>query len=294
MLALVAVALVALVYYVFIRSYEYEVKFKATTTPGDIIETIRIWNRSMDNSKITAIDSFSTLNQTIQWNKRTYTYKWNFAVVNDSVTKVNAQISEPDHMWLNKLLVPFTDQPIEKDAGEIGNLFYKVLMEHLKITRVEVKGLAQLDSSFCVCSELKTDQVGKANGMMKDFILLTSFLEKFNLKSKGAPVVRVQEWSHSKGSLEFDFCFPIEKSDSLPIVDLLTYKSFGRQLAVKAEFRGNYITSDRAWYALIDYADKNGYKISGLPIEYFYDNPNLGMNEKNWKAEVFLPIEDNQ
>lgn len=292
LLTFVAVVAVGLVYYLFIRSYEFEVSFKATTTPGDVIETIRLWNRSLPDAEIAEVDSFARLDQTIRWQNRTYTYGWRFEVVDDSITRVNIRISEPGQQLMNKMLVPFTQRPIEKDADEIARQFYDILKMHLDITRVEVKGLAQLDSAFCVCTGLETKQIDKANGMMKDFVLLTSVIEKFNLKSKGAPTVRVREWSHNQGKLKFDFCFPISKTDSLPSVDSLFYKSFGKQLTLKAEFRGNYITSDRAWYSLIHYADKNGYKISGLPIEYFHDNPNMGLNERNWKAEVFLPIEE--
>jgi hypothetical protein len=41
---------------------------------------------------------------------------------------------------------------------------------------------------------------------------------------------------------------------------------------------------------LIRFAQEKGYKINGLPIEYFYNNPNLGLAEEDWKAEIFLPI----
>ena len=293
-MALVAVVVVGVVYYLFVRPFEYEVNFRATTTPGDVIETIRLWNRSMPGAQITEVDSFSRLNQTIVWKGKEYSYDWNFDFVNDSITKINIRISEPEHALSNKLLVPFTSQPIEKDAGEIATTFYEVLKTHLDITRVEVKGLAQLEPAFCVCTALKTEQTDKANGMMKDFDLLTAVIEEFKLKSGGSPSVRVREWSHNKGKLKFDFCFPILKTDSLPAIDSIFYKGFEKQLTLKAEFRGNYITSDRAWYSLVHYAEKNGYEINGLPIEYFLDNPNLGMNEKNWKAEIYLPIKDKQ
>jgi hypothetical protein len=292
LLAVGAVLVVVILYYVFVRSFEFEVNFKAKTTPGDVIETIRLWNRSLGDAKITEVDSFRRLNQEIVWKDRSYVYSWNFDMVNDSVTNVNIQVSEPDRKVMNKLLVPFTTQPIEEGAAEIATTFYDVLKTHLEITRVEVKGLAQLDSTFCVCTALETDQISKANGMMKDFDLLTTVIERFKLKSAGPPAVRVREWSHNAGSLKFDFCFPITRADSLPAIDSIFFKGFGRQLTIKAEFRGNYITSDRAWYSLIHYASKNGYKINGLPIEYFHDNPNVGMNERNWKAEVYLPIEN--
>lgn len=286
------IVLVAFIYYLFIRPHEFEVNLKANTLPGDLIETIRIWNRSLNGAKIIEVDSFSSVKQSIVRENREYIYNWHFTIINDSVTKVNAKITEPGRRFLNRLLIPFTEQPLEKDAGAIGNEFYNVINEHLKITKVKLQGEVELESSFCACKSVETTQVEKANGMMKDYTLLTSFIDNFKLKINGPPSVQVREWSHSLNKLKFDFCFPIDSTDSLPKVREITYKTFEKQSALKAEYRGNYITSDRAWYALIQYAEKNGYKTTGMPIEYFYDNPNLGMNELNWKADIYLPILD--
>jgi effector-binding domain-containing protein len=284
--------MIATVYYLFIRSFEFEVTFKTKTTPGDIIESIRIWDRSLKTSNEVVVDSFSSLSQTIVWKNRNYEYNWHFSSYNDSTTKVNVKISEPGRSFVNKILIPFSEQPIEIDANEIVRTFYDVLKEHLNITRVRVIGEAEIDSAFCVCSSLKAIQIEKANGMMNDFPLLTTFITNLKLKPNGLPMVRITEWNHSKGLIKFDFCFPIVRQDSLPALDSISYKSFKREKVLKAEFNGNYITSDRAWYALIQFAERNGYEVSGLPIEYFHDNPNLGNNELRWKADVFLPIRE--
>ncbi|MBT1706155.1 GyrI-like domain-containing protein, partial [Chryseosolibacter indicus] len=122
--------------------------------------------------------------------------------------------------------------------------------------------------------------------------LLTSFVEHFNFKPNGVPIVKIKEWRHNSGTLEFDFCFPIVRTDSLPQVEFITYKTFKKQRVLKAEYFGNYFTSDRAWYELIQYANKNGYKVDHSPIEYFYTNPTTGINESDWKAEIFLPIQN--
>jgi effector-binding domain-containing protein len=104
------------------------------------------------------------------------------------------------------------------------------------------------------------------------------------------PSVRVRKWKHNSGYLNFYFCFPIEKQQFLPASDSVIYADFKSEKALKAIYYGNYITSDRAWYELTNYAGQNGYEITGGPIEYFYNNPTLGGDESLWKAEVFLPI----
>jgi effector-binding domain-containing protein len=289
---LFTIGLIALGYYLLIRPFEFGVNFKANTLPGDVIGTIRIWNRSLNKAEITAVDSLKSLAQTIVWKEQTYNYTWHFNPLNDSVTDVNVEISQPGGGIRNKLLIPFTNLPIEEDADEIVRQFYKVLKTHLEITKVKIQGEVVMDSAFCACSSLETKQIEKANGMMKDFPIVTSFVTQSKLKANGPPMVRVIAWDHGHGLLRFDFCFPIVANDTLPVVKEIAYKKFGRQKALKAVYHGNYITSDRAWYVLMNYATKNGYEVTGMPVEYFYNNPNTGMNEKEWKAEIFLPIKD--
>jgi hypothetical protein len=287
----VAVCLV-LSWYLFVRDFEFEVNFKAKTSAGDIIQSLRIWNKTQHESRIIKVDSLERLVQEVQWKGRSYVYTWNFETLNDSTTEVNVLVSEPGKEKINKLLIPVTKQPIEEDAAEMVQTFYEVLQEHLRITRVEIVGEAETSPSFCVCRSLSTLQTEKAYGMMKDYDILTSFVSSFNLKASGPPSVRVNKWSHTSNELNFDFCFSIIKPEVLPQVSQsITFKEFKSEKALKATFYGNYITSDRAWYELIKLAQKGGYKITGLPIEYFHDNPSLGLNEKEWRAEVYLPVE---
>jgi hypothetical protein len=290
LLLLAGFGLVVLVYYLFFRPYEFQVNFRKKTVPGDVIGTLRIWNRSLQNSRILEVDSFQRLRQRISIAERTYDYTWDFDQVNDSLVKVSVGISEPGREILNKLLVPFSEQQIETDARKVVGQFHEIITDHLKITRVKIIGEASIDSTFCVCRSLETAQIEKANGMMKDFMALTSFIDQFGLKPAGPPLVKVNEWDHNAGALKFEFCFPIETRGTLPVTQLFTFKYLVPQRALKAEYNGNYITSDRAWYELLQYAKRNGYQVNGLPVEYFHNNPNLGIMESEWKADVYLPI----
>lgn len=288
--SLTAILVFGLGYYFLIKPSEYKATFVAKTLPGDVIETIRIWNKSRDNATITAVDSFNSLSQRIGYEGREYVYEWRFHL-SDSVTKVSIDISEPGNIFWNKLLIPFVTQPVERDADVIVREFYDVLKSHLQITRVNVIGVVNVEEKFCICSTAQTHQTDKANGMMRDFLPLSTFVDDMGLTADGPPIVKIRLWSHSKGSLEFDFCFPIKERSELPQSKTFTYKSFPAHKALKAEYFGNYITSDRAWYELIRFAGTNNYQITGLPSEVFHNNPNLGMNETEWKADVLLPVE---
>jgi len=277
-------------WYLFVRSFEFEVNFKAKTLPGDIIQSIRLWNRSLDHAEIIQVDSINHLEQKILFNGRTYIYDWYFKSINDSTTKVHIEIAEPYNSLSNKLLVPFTHQAIEQDAAHLSNIFYEILKEHLAITDVTIDAEIELPSTFCLCKTIETRQIDKAKGMMTEYGLLTSLIDDFDITTIGPPQVRVLNWSHSLGTLRYNFCFPIVKKEPLPDVEGVFYDEFKEVNVLKATYHGNYITSDRAWYSLLSHAAMRGYEVAGLPIEYFHNNPNTGINEKEWKAEVFLPV----
>jgi effector-binding domain-containing protein len=289
---IVGAILLGLSYYLFVRPYEFEVNFTARTSPGDLVSTIRLWNRALKNSEIVEVDSFSAVRQTLVGKNGTYRYDWRFVAVNDSTTRVSIQVSEPGHELMNKILVPVSEPPVEKDAREVATKFHEILQTHLQITSVKIIGETTLESSFCVCREMQTTQIEKANQMMKDYPLLTSFVDAFKLNLAGPPMNRVTEWDHNSGQLKFDFCFPVSARDSLPDGKDLAFKKFPEIKVLKAEYHGNYITSDRAWYQLIQYAKRNGYQVRNLPIEYFHNNPNLGMDQAKWKAEIYLPVQE--
>ncbi len=265
-------------------------RFKANTVPGDIIQTLAIWDRALLNTEILKIDSTERVFQRIQIDDRQYDYTWRFDIVNDSLTRVEVVIEQAGNSFMNKLLVPFTKQDIEVDAEITLREFYEVVKEHLKITGVTIDGITDFDEKFCACYHLTTRQIEKAEGMMKTYPPLSSFIADNNFQLNGKPIIEVENWDHNKGVLSYNFCFPIITSDSLPQDEEIFYKTIAGTKALKAIYNGNYITSDRAWYNLKRYANQENIELQGFPIEVFYNNPNMGIDEEKWKAEVYWPI----
>lgn len=187
-------------------------------------------------------------------------------------------------------MIPFVDTDFEKRTKKKLKNFSELLANHIKNINVTVVGEGVIDSTYYAYVSNKTTQFGKAGGMMRDFPLLDPFLVNHGVELNGKPFIEITKWDRVKDSLEFKFCYPIIKNDSLPFHPELKYGYRESQKALKAIYNGNYITSDRAWYALMDYAEQHGIKITGQPIEVFYNNPNIGVDEINWKAEVFMPL----
>ncbi len=290
-ISIIGVILIGLlVWYIFIKPYDYLVAFKVKTFPGTINQSIKTWSKSLDNSTIIDQEDINHLKQQITFNDSTYLYKWNIIVINDSTSKIKVYVKDIDHSFKNKITILFNNTDFEKKTKNLLVDFNKTLNGHIKNFKVTIVGKSELKPTYCVYVPIKSTQFGKAMGMMQNYSLLSSFIVENNIELNGKPLVEITHWDMKKDSIHFNFCYPIIKNDSLPQHDLIKYKEFEGEKALKAIYNGNYITSDRAWYALIDYAKKNNIEIENLPVEIFYNNPNLGGDELKWKAEVFMPI----
>ncbi len=267
------------------------VRFQATTYPGTVLETYKVWENTLSESDMSIDIDKNVISQKIRRGGKQYNLKWSVILENDSVTRVRVKAWEPGREIINRLTIPINETPIEKDIKYLTKDFYGKLKEHLSKTRVSVQGITAYDSVFCIYIPLKTSQLGKAMGMMSNFSLISGFVLENNLKEDGVPMVEITHWDETSEELEFNFCYPIVVNDTLPAHPILQYKWIPGKRAVKAIYNGNYITSDRAWYALGHYMEKNDIEPDGLPIEFFFDNPNIAdRNELSWKAEIYFPI----
>jgi len=284
----------SLIWYLFIKPHDYQVNFKAKTFPGTINQIIKTWSNTIDNSELLEQENTDLLElkQQLKFGDSTYIYTWHIIPETDSTSSVKVYVKDTEHSFTNKLMVPFSDTDFEKRTRKTLLDFNSKLSEHISKFKVKIIGEEQINSTFCACTTQTTTQFGKAQGMMKDFPLLDGILANNGVKLNGRPFLKVTNWDMAQENLTFDFCYPIIKSKILPQHPELIYKQFPSLTAIKAEYYGNYITSDRAWYALLDYANKNNLSVKALPIEVFYNNPNMGGDELKWKTEVYLPLKN--
>jgi len=284
------IVLGSLIWYLFLKPYDYIVAIEAKTIPGAINQTIKTWSMSLDNSKIIEQKNIYQLKQKIVFNDSTFIYKWNIIRSNDSTSKIKVSIKDVDNSLRNRIIFPFNNTDFEKRIKNSLLDFNKKLNQHINKFKVTIKGKDELKSTYCAYVSIKSTQVGKASGMMLNYSLLSTILVKNNVELNGKPFVEITHWNMDKDSIIYNFCYPIIKNDSLPQHELIKYKRFEGKKVLKAIYNGNYITSDRAWYALMDYASINNIKIEKKPVEIFYNNPNFGGDQLKWVAEVYLPI----
>ena len=281
-----------LLWYLIIKPYDYFVTFKVKTSAGTINQSIKLWNTSLENSSPIQQENLKNLTQQIIVKDSTFNYDWSISSVNDSISKVNVYVTDIDHSFANKISIPFGTTDFEKRTQNIITNFIDKLKEHLNKIRVRVVGIDSTRTTYCAYIPMKGLQIEKARGMMQNYSLLTSVLSAENIEMNGTPFVEITNWNTQNDSIAYNFCFPVIKSDSLPIDPRIQYKQYSGVKALKASYNGNYITSDRAWYALLDYAGNNDIEIVKKPLEVFYSNPNFGGDELKWEAQIYLPIKE--
>lgn len=281
--------IVTLVVYLFVYPADYKATFEAKALPGTINQTLKVWNMEV-NGDILSQDGINKLEQRLLFGDSTHIYNWSFKATTDSTSKVSVDIKDKDHSLQNRIKKLFSDSPIETQSAKTVMEFYDYLNEHIDNFKVNYDGEAELKSTYCAYVPLKGKQSDKAHGMMRNYSLLTSVMANNSVELNGPPFVEITKWDIETDSIHYNFCFPIIRSEKLPIHPIIKYKRLFAKNTLKATYNGNYITSDRAWYTLVKKAKDLNKDIELTPIEYFYNNPNMGGNEINWKAEIFMPI----
>ncbi|WP_420320530.1 GyrI-like domain-containing protein [Flagellimonas sp.] len=294
LLSILAILLLALVWYLFIKPSDYTVRFEAKTFPGAINQTIKLWDQTQDTvvSVSQEGDDIYHLTQKIKFGDSIHIYNWEMQAITDSTSKVKVNIHDENHSLANKITVPFSDTDFEKRSRKTVLDFMENLNDHVNKFKVTIVGEEEIPTKYLAYIPLKVTQFQKAGGMMKNLNYITQILLENEVQLDGSPIVQVTHWNMEKDSIEYNFGQPIIRSERLPMNTDIKYRRIFSKKALKAEYNGNYITSDRAWYALLDYAKANDIEVEPTPVEIFYNNPNFGGNELQWKAEIYMPIKE--
>lgn len=281
-----------LLYYFFLKSYDYLVTIKVKTSVGTINQSLKLWNSNLDYPSSLNQNALNHLTQQIEINDSIHRYDWKIKVLNDSTSEVKVYIKDKKHSFHNKITIPFSETHFEKRIAKTITDFSEKLNEHLESFKISITSIGKTPETYCAYVSMKSLQIEKARGMMQNYSFLSNFLFEGNVTMNGTPFVEITNWNRENDSINYNFCFPIIYNDSLPKHKLISYKESQSTKALKAIYNGNYITSDRAWYALLDYAKRKSINVKDTPVEVFYNNPNFGGDELLWKAEIFMPLKE--
>ena len=279
-----------LVWFLFLKPYDYLVSFKVKTLPGTINQSIKLWNTSLDGARIESSDDILDLKQIVPYNDSTFRYHYKIDPINDSTSMVKVYVTYLEHSFKNRITYPLFHTDFEKRVKNSMVELSDNLKEHVSRFKVKIDGESEIKETYCAFISIECSQIEKALGMMKNYSVLTNALVGSNIELSGRPFIAVNNWDMKNDSIKFDFCYPIKNMDSVFQHPTISFKKIEGKSALKATYNGNYITSDRAWYALLDYADKNNINVENQPFEVFHNNPNIGGDELLWSVDVYMPI----
>lgn len=284
----------ALAWLLFIKPYDYVAVLEAKALPGVVNQTLKTWSKSIEEADIKQETDLNVLKQRVVFNDSVFEFNYRIRKVNDSLSTLHIGVILQGNNRLMRVSNLLSDSDFEKRTRAILLDFNEKLKDHLASFRVRIEGEAELESSYCAYVPIESEQIQKAMGMMRNHSLLGDVLLENKIELKGQPFVEVTDWDRSTDRIKYNFCYPISKTASLPEEGLIFFKEFKGGPALKATYNGNYISSDRAWYALLEYAEKKGLKVKETPIEIFFNNPNMGGDALKWRADIYLPLESSK
>jgi len=293
---IILLALAGGITFLLTRPGDYQAHFTVKTTPDVAYFNVLIWdfwNRNHASAKIDILSKTPVTNvsKKVALKDTTLIFNWEFKKVNDSITIVRVNVSDPERKLYNRLTTPFINTPF-KNSVRSNLLDIKTRMEAmLKTFNYEFTGYHQFEKKSCVYISFKSTPRGKAKAMMSNVFELNQFVKQNNLELDGNPFVVVHDWREFKDTISFDFCFPIKHSQTIPEHPVIKFMTVDSMDAMETDFYGNYSITDITWHNLTEEAKKLGYRSNYKLIEVYLNDPHLGGNELEWKAEIYLGIE---
>lgn len=286
-------------WYLFIKESDYTISFKVKTATGTVFQGIQEWTteRAKSNNEIYTIlekRNFNFLRQEMKDDITKMEYRWEIKPENDSITKVIVGIKDLKNSIYNRLTTPLYNTYFKKEQVLKIIDLRNGLEKHLENFKVKIVGEGKSEETFVAYLSLKSVLQEKARIMISNDDIITGYLHQNNIKIVGRPYVEVLDWNLDEETLDYNYCFPIEKSTKYIEHELIKFKIIFEIKGLKATYFGNFRTSDRAWFALLDYAKKNDYKLENKPLEHYLNNPFNGGNELNWKTEIIIPFAKNK
>lgn len=294
-LAFIVVFVTFLVWYLFIKKSDYTITFKAKAATGVVFQGIQEWTtvQAKENKEIYTViqkTNFDNLQHKMTNGGENYQYNWQITPLNDTVTQVKVDIKQEGSSIYNRLTAPFFNTAFKQAQIEKIKNFKEGLNQHLKAFKAKVDGVGTSEETFVAYINLKSVQQEKAQTMIASDAIITGFLFRNNIKITGKPYLEVLDWDIQTEKLNFNYCFPIDKNTKIIQDSLVKFKTIPALKGIKATYNGNYRTSDRAWYLILDYAKKHNHALEYKPLEHFLANPFNGGDELTWETKIIIPF----
>jgi effector-binding domain-containing protein len=294
-LVLVVMFSVFSIWYLFLKESDYCITFKEKTASGTLFQGVQEWTAAQqisDNEVYSILEkkNFDYIKQEMKSGNIQMEYTWEMKSINDSVTEVIVGIKDLNNSFYNRITAPFYGTDFKKEQISKITHFKNGLEKHLENFKVKIDGEGQSEETFVAYINLRSVLQEKAQSMIANDAIITGYLQNNNIKIIGKPYVQVENWDFDNETLVYNYCFPIAKNTKYVEDKMVKFKTIPVQKGIKVTYYGNFRTSDRAWFAVLDYAKKHDIKLQYTPLEHFLDNPFNGGNELEWKTEIIVPF----
>ncbi|MDP3680960.1 MAG: hypothetical protein Q8R22_09010 [Flavobacterium sp.] len=284
-----------LIWYLFIKEADYSISFKVNAATGTVFQGIQEWSNAQalkESERYVILEkrNFDFIKQEMKKDDVQMEYNWDITYINDSVTKINVGIKDLKHSLYNKLTAPFFNMKFKQEQIRKITDFKKGLGEHLKNFKVKIEGEGVSEETFVAYINLKSILQEKGQTMIANDAIITGFLFENKIKIKGRPYLEILNWDLDKETIDFNYCFPVDKPTNSVINNVVKFKTLPVVKGLKATYYGNFRTSDRAWFALMDYAKKHDLKLENKVLEHFLSNPFNGGEELQWETKIIIPF----
>ncbi len=283
-------------WYFFVKESDYCITFTAKTATGTVFQGINDWSITQqknknENYKILEKRKYDFIKQQLKNGNEEMEYTWNMKSINDSMSSVTIGIKDLNHSFYNRLTVPFFSTKFKTAQIEKIKSFKTGLEHHIDDFKIKIDGEKSSKEIYVAYISLKSLMQEKAQNMIEYDPDIVGYLDRNKIKIIGfRPYLEVTNWDREKEIVSFNYCFPISKDTKYVPDSKVKFKTIPAIKGIQATYYGNFRTSDRAWFALLDYAKKHDIKLENTPLEHFLDNPFNGGNELEWKTEIIIPI----
>jgi len=296
-LTFLSLIIISLIWFLFIKKYDYQINFLTKTSPGTVysrIFAIESWNTTKLEKNIKVIHSkaFKNIDQQVLLKDTIYNIHWELNPVNDSLTKIKVYVKDINHSLKQRLLFIFGKSQFIKKSISFVSDFNNALSQHLKKFKVNIIGKSEIPAyKSIIYVTFNSTLPHKAEKMTQNIYHLMEYLRINHIKKIGNPFINITHWDKQKNRINAEFCFPIENLSQYPTDSLVKIKRNLKAIpALKAVYHGNYRYSDRAWFALDNYAKIHNFKVKNSILEIYYNDPHNDAEELHWKADVFMPL----
>ena len=285
-----------LAWYLFIKESDYCITFKEKTATGTLFQGIQEWSTAQKKSKnenYTFLEkrNYDFIKQLMKNGTEEMEYTWNMKSINDSMTSVSVGIKDLKHSLYNRLTAPFYPTKFKTEQIEKIKSFKTGLEDHIDDFKIRIDGEKSSKEIYVAFISVKSVMQEKAQNMISYDPIIVGYLDKNKIKVIGfRPYLEVTNWDQDKEIVSFNYCFPISKNTKYIPDNNVKFKTIPAAKGIQATYYGNFRTSDRAWFTLLDYAKKHDIKLKNTPLEHFLDNPFNGGNELEWKTEIIIPF----